>query len=137
MKTRVLSVLAGVLFAATSLFGQQAKYVQLQATTPGAAQTGNGNITGTFIAGSFSGPLTGDVTGNVTGTSANVTGIVAAANGGLGADLSGAGAGEIPFFGAGVFDVSVGLKFVDGAVHIGDTTTGGFKFDLVGTQFTI
>lgn len=30
-------------------------YIQLQATTPGTIQTGNGNISGTFIAGSFSG----------------------------------------------------------------------------------
>ncbi len=36
--------------------------ISLQATTPGTAQTGHGNISGTFIAGGFSGPLTGSAT---------------------------------------------------------------------------
>ena len=41
--------------------------------------------TGILTATGFSGDLTGDVTGNVSGTAANVTGIVAIANGGTGA----------------------------------------------------
>lgn len=56
--------------------------VALQATTPGTAQTGNANLSGTMIAGAFSGPLTGNVTGNASGTATNVTGTVAAAHGG-------------------------------------------------------
>jgi hypothetical protein len=40
--------------------------------------------TGILTAGGFSGPLTGTVTGNVSGTAANVTGVVAIANGGTG-----------------------------------------------------
>ena len=47
--------------------------VQLQSSTPGTAQTGHGNISGTFIAGAFSGPLTGNVTGNVSGNAGTVT----------------------------------------------------------------
>lgn len=34
--------------------------LQLQSSTPGTAQTGHGNISGTFIAGAFSGPLAGN-----------------------------------------------------------------------------
>ena len=53
------------------------------------ARDGSGNFSaGTITATSFSGPLTGNVTGNVSGTAANVTGIVAKANGGTGADNS-------------------------------------------------
>lgn len=48
--------------------------VALQATTPGTAQTGNANLSGTFIAGAFSGPLTGDVTGNASGTAGGLSG---------------------------------------------------------------
>ncbi len=44
--------------------------------------------TGTLTATAFSGPLTGNVTGNVSGTAANVTGIVALANGGTNANLT-------------------------------------------------
>ncbi len=40
--------------------------------------------TGTLTSTAFAGSLTGNVTGNVTGTSANVTGVVAPANGGTG-----------------------------------------------------
>jgi hypothetical protein len=46
--------------------------VVLQPTTPGTAQTGNSNITGTSIAGGFSGPLTGNVTGNTSGSAATL-----------------------------------------------------------------
>lgn len=42
--------------------------VALQATTPGTAQTGSLNLSGTVKAGALAGSLTGDVTGNVTGT---------------------------------------------------------------------
>ena len=45
----------------------------------------SGNLAaGAITATGFSGPLTGNVTGNVSGTAANVTGIVAIANGGTG-----------------------------------------------------
>lgn len=40
------------------------------------------------ITGTFTGPLTGNVTGNVSGTAANVTGVVAVANGGTGASAA-------------------------------------------------
>lgn len=53
------------------------------------ARDGSGSFSAsTVTATSFSGPLTGNVTGNVSGTAANVTGIVAKANGGTGADNS-------------------------------------------------
>ena len=48
--------------------------VSLQAATPGSAQTGHVNVSGTVIAGGFSGPLTGNVTGDVSGSSGSCTG---------------------------------------------------------------
>jgi hypothetical protein len=53
--------------------------VALQAATPGTAQTGNANLSGTVIAGAFSGPLTGNVTGNASGSSGSTTGNAATA----------------------------------------------------------
>jgi len=53
--------------------------VILQGSTPGTAQTGHINVSGTVIAGGFSGPLTGNVTGNVTGSSGSCTGNAASA----------------------------------------------------------
>jgi hypothetical protein len=44
-----------------------------QAATPGTAQTGHANLSGTVIAGAFAGPLTGNVTGNASGSSATTT----------------------------------------------------------------
>ena len=48
----------------TGLVADLAAKVSLQSSTPGSAQTGHINVTGTVIAGAFSGPLTGNVTGN-------------------------------------------------------------------------
>jgi hypothetical protein len=48
----------------------------------------SGNFSAGTVTGSFSGPLTGNVTGNVSGTAANVTGIVAIANGGTNASTA-------------------------------------------------
>ncbi len=48
--------------------------VLLQPTTPGTAQTGNLNISGTGIFGALSGPLTGAVTGTASGNLANTLG---------------------------------------------------------------
>lgn len=59
--------------------------------TGALAVTGACTVTGALSAASYSGPLTGNVTGNVNGTAANVTGVVALANGGTGA-TTGAGA---------------------------------------------
>jgi hypothetical protein len=39
--------------------------INLQSSTPGTAQTGDANISGTFIAGGFTGPLTGTASGNL------------------------------------------------------------------------
>lgn len=47
--------------------------VAKQSSTPGTVQTGNANLSGTIIAGGFSGPLTGNVTGNVTGSAGSAT----------------------------------------------------------------
>ncbi len=67
--------------------------VSNSATTATTANTPNtivlrdasGNLSaGVITATGFSGPITGNVTGNVSGTAANVTGIVAIANGGTG-----------------------------------------------------
>ncbi len=55
------------------------------------------NTSATITAAGFSGPLTGNVTGNVTGntsgTAANVTGVVALANGGTNANLTASNGG--------------------------------------------
>lgn len=53
--------------------------VKLQAATPGTPQTGHINVSGTVIAGGFSGPLTGNVTGDVSGSSGSCTGNAATA----------------------------------------------------------
>lgn len=63
----------------SGLGGGGGTFVNLQAATPGTVQTGHANLSGTIIAGAFSGPLTGNVTGNVTGTAATVTGAAQAA----------------------------------------------------------
>ncbi len=67
-----LDFYSGVAWGAVG--GASAGVVLLQAATPGTAQTGHINMSGTIIAGAFSGPLTGNVTGNVSGTAATVTG---------------------------------------------------------------
>ncbi len=63
--------------------------VAVSTMTPSGLFTGTGNFSGAVAAQSFAGPLTGNVTGNVSGnvsgTAANVTGVVAVANGGTGA----------------------------------------------------
>jgi hypothetical protein len=57
--------------------GDGSDFVSLQATTPGTAQTGNANLSGTVKAGAFSGPLTGAVTGNAdTATAAGTVTVV-------------------------------------------------------------
>ena len=59
-------------------------------TALGAAALAGAAFAGAVSAPGFTGPLTGNVTGNVSGTSANVTGVVALANGGTNATTAAA-----------------------------------------------
>ena len=67
--------------------------VALQGATPGTVQTGHANLSGTIVAGAFSGPLTGNVTGNVSGSSGSTTGNAATATA-LAADPADCSAGQ-------------------------------------------
>ena len=88
--------------------------ILLQGATPGSAQTGHGNITGTFIAGAFSGPLTGNVTGNTSGSSGSCTGNAATASDGLSS-----ASGTAPL------TLTLAAKGLTGSVAITPTNPGG------------
>jgi hypothetical protein len=63
----------------------------INGTTIGATTASTGAFTTVSASSGFTGNLTGNVTGNVSGTAANVTGIVAIANGGTGLSALGTG----------------------------------------------
>jgi hypothetical protein len=63
----------------------------INGTTIGATTPSTGAFTTASASGGFTGNLTGNVTGNVSGTAANVTGVVAIANGGTGLSALGTG----------------------------------------------
>jgi hypothetical protein len=116
--------------------------VALQGSTPGTAQTGSANLSGTVIAGAFSGPLTGNVTGNVsgssgstTGTAANITGIVAPVNGGLGADNS--ATTGVPVFVAGSATVTAPTGSGVPAFSTSPTLTTPSFSGPIGTDFDL
>lgn len=90
-----------------------------------------GTLTGTAIAAGFVGPLTGavtgtvtgNVTGNVSGTAANVTGVVAIANGGTGAPTAAAALaalGGAPLAGATFTGAVVASAVSDNAGNLRD-----------------
>ena len=63
----------------------------INGTTIGATTPSTGAFTTASASSGFTGNLTGNVTGNVSGTAANVTGVVAIANGGTGLSALGTG----------------------------------------------
>ncbi|MFH1619972.1 MAG: hypothetical protein ABIG11_08720 [bacterium] len=108
---------------ATSMLGAGTAGYLLQtngAAVPTWVQATDSSVNSTIVkrgaSGNFSaGTITADVTGNVSGTAANVTGIVAVANGGTGSNLSGTG-GANQF----VKQSSVGGAFAVGSITDAD-----------------
>jgi len=87
---------AAVVKLVGSLGNQEANAVAvtggtINGTTIGATTPSTGAFTTASASGGFTGNLTGNVTGNVSGTAANVTGVVAIANGGTGLSALGTG----------------------------------------------
>lgn len=87
---------AAVVKLVGSLGNQEANAVAvtggtINGTTIGATTPSTGAFTTASASSGFTGNLTGNVTGNVSGTAANVTGVVAIANGGTGLSALGTG----------------------------------------------
>ena len=121
--------------------------VSNSATTATNSNTANAIVSrdasGNFSAGTISAALIGNVTGNVSGTAANVTGIVATANGGTGLSAIGsalqvlrtnAGASALEWANA-AGDVAGAASSVDSEIVLFSSTTGKVIKRATGTGY--